>query len=155
MGKFFIEPYIKYNEELKKATNINIDGTKVLASTKNICEKIKDISLLLSNLDIKEQDLENKIKMTIDNTFIFQSNIENVLKMAVREAINSLLPETEMLKDEDINYEEISNTLNSLVKPVQYNEDNEETTLYKNYLKEKEELETKQKESENKCIEVP
>ena len=150
---FFVDPYLKYNEELNKIDNISLDSEKVLTNIKSIYKELNDIPSILSDINLEDKDLEEKIKTTIDNTLIFQDNIENVLKMAVRETFGSLLPETEKLKIEDANYEELTNTLNNLVVPVQYDENKEETTLYKNYLKEKEEIKTKQKESENRCLE--
>lgn len=155
MGKFFVDPYLKYYEKLKGASNIATEASSIASSVSTISGIVSSLSSMISNSGWKELGIEvlanSTIPGIISNVGIFHNNIDGVLKVAASQAINSLYPEAEKLKTEDEKYETTTTSLNNLVVPVQNDDEGHETAAYGEYLKEKARLEKEQKDLEESC----
>lgn len=156
MGKFFVDPYKKYYEKLSGATNIVSESDAISSSITSANEALSSLSSSLSSSGWNELGIQeiatSTIPSLVSNVNTFKTNIDSVLKAATTQAINSLLPETEQLKKEDENYERVTNKLNNLYVPTQYDNEGNETSLYRVYITEKANLEEEKNNSEKKCI---
>ena len=154
MGKYFVDPYKKYNEKLKGASGLASAASGMSSSVSSSNSALSGISSSLPNAGWEELGLEELASSTIptlaSNVGVLLSNF-GVLAKAASLAIGSLLPETEKLKAEDEHLEEIMNSLSTLVVPPQFDGEGIETAAYREYKQKKAELERQKQESEEKC----
>ena len=142
--EYFSDPYKKYYEKLKEITSVISDSEEISSKISESSKIITNIKSSLSNSGWKElgiDTLSNKtIPSLINNIQILEKNIEGVLKAVCNKAINELLPELEKLKTDAEKYDDVQKELDNLVVPVRYDKDNEETSLYREYINKKTEL---------------
>lgn len=148
---YFVDPYKKYYDTLSSKTSITSESSAIVSSIGDSASSISSLKSILSSSTWKEMGLEQLVSSTIPslskNIETLQDNFESCFNKAVDQAINKLLPETEKLKKESENYDQIKSELDSLVEP------DSKSNNYQSYLNEKNRLESELNSSSTKCAE--
>ena len=150
---FFIDPYKNYYEKLKSASSLVSEADSLISKVGEASTFVSNLKSAVSSSGWEELGISELTSSTIpnlaSNISTLQSNIEACLKAAASKAIGELYPETEKLKTEDENYEEIKKQLDALT-PVS---EDKNKTEYQNYISKKSDLEQKIEEARKKCLE--